>query len=197
MYVKLDGREVQRRQAADLRAAALLRGAAARPRVHRGAGHHRADLRDLPGRLPDERGAGDGGRVRRRDRRRPAPRPAAADLLRRVDREPQPARLHAARPGLPRLPGRDRDGPRPPRRSSSRALQMKKAGNALMTMVGGREVHPINVRVGGFYRAPTRGELRALVRAARACARDRARDRRAGPRRWTSPTSVRARAASR
>src|SRR5512142_1043633 len=35
-------------------------------------------------------------------------------------------------------------------------LQMKKAGNALMALVGGREVHPINVRVGGFYRAPAR-----------------------------------------
>jgi len=41
-------------------------------------------------------------------------------------------------------------------------LQMKKAGNALMALVGGREVHPINVRVGGFYRAPTRAELRTL-----------------------------------
>jgi coenzyme F420-reducing hydrogenase alpha subunit len=41
-------------------------------------------------------------------------------------------------------------------------LQMKKAGNALMALVGGREVHPINVRVGGFYRAPRRSELRAL-----------------------------------
>jgi coenzyme F420-reducing hydrogenase alpha subunit len=42
-------------------------------------------------------------------------------------------------------------------------LQMKKAGNALMAVVGGREVHPINVRVGGFYRAPTRAELRPLL----------------------------------
>ncbi len=41
-------------------------------------------------------------------------------------------------------------------------LQMKKAGNALMALVGGREVHPVNVRVGGFYRAPTRAELRTL-----------------------------------
>jgi coenzyme F420-reducing hydrogenase alpha subunit len=40
-----------------------------------------------------------------------------------------------------------------------RALQLKKAGNALMRVVGGREIHPINVRVGGFYRAPTRAEL--------------------------------------
>ena len=42
-------------------------------------------------------------------------------------------------------------------------LQMKKAGNALMAAVGGREVHPINVRVGGFYRAPTRAELLAAA----------------------------------
>jgi sulfhydrogenase subunit alpha len=42
-------------------------------------------------------------------------------------------------------------------------LQMKKAGNAVMALVGGREIHPINVRVGGFYRAPTRAELRTLV----------------------------------
>ena len=28
-----------------------------------------------------------------------------------------------------------------------------------MTVVGGREIHPVNVRVGGFYRAPTRREL--------------------------------------
>ncbi|HTW41945.1 MAG TPA: Ni/Fe hydrogenase subunit alpha [Solirubrobacteraceae bacterium] len=41
-------------------------------------------------------------------------------------------------------------------------LQMKKAGNALMALVGGREVHPINVRVGGFYRAPARAELQTL-----------------------------------
>ena len=43
-----------------------------------------------------------------------------------------------------------------------RGLRLKKAGNALMTLVGGRAVHPVNVRVGGFYRLPTRAELRAL-----------------------------------
>ena len=42
-------------------------------------------------------------------------------------------------------------------------LQMKKAGNSVMTLVGGREVHPINLRVGGFYRAPRRAELRTLI----------------------------------
>ncbi|HET7280016.1 MAG TPA: Ni/Fe hydrogenase subunit alpha [Dermatophilaceae bacterium] len=43
-----------------------------------------------------------------------------------------------------------------------RGLRMKKAGNDLMDTVGGRSVHPINVRVGGFYRMPSRQELRAL-----------------------------------
>ena len=44
-----------------------------------------------------------------------------------------------------------------------RGLQIKKAGNAIITAVGGWEIHPINVRVGGFYRAPRPRELRALV----------------------------------
>lgn len=43
-----------------------------------------------------------------------------------------------------------------------RGLELKKAGNDLMRLVGGREVHPINVRVGGFYRVPTRRELAGL-----------------------------------
>ncbi len=42
-------------------------------------------------------------------------------------------------------------------------LALKKAGNEVMTVVGGREIHPVNVRVGGFYRAPTPRELGALV----------------------------------
>jgi len=43
-----------------------------------------------------------------------------------------------------------------------RGLALKKTGNELMTLVGGREIHPINVRVGGFYKAPTPRALRAL-----------------------------------
>jgi sulfhydrogenase subunit alpha len=44
-----------------------------------------------------------------------------------------------------------------------RALRTKKLGNHLMRVVGGREVHPVNVRLGGFYRVPTKDELAALV----------------------------------
>jgi coenzyme F420-reducing hydrogenase alpha subunit len=43
-----------------------------------------------------------------------------------------------------------------------RGLRAKKAGNRLIEVVGGRAVHPVNVRVGGFYRAPERRELEAL-----------------------------------
>jgi sulfhydrogenase subunit alpha len=45
----------------------------------------------------------------------------------------------------------------------ARALELKKTGNEVMTVVGGREVHPINVRVGGWYRVPRKRELQALV----------------------------------
>jgi coenzyme F420-reducing hydrogenase alpha subunit len=44
-----------------------------------------------------------------------------------------------------------------------RALRLKKLGNRIMTVVGGREVHPINVRVGGWYKVPSRAELEELV----------------------------------
>lgn len=40
-----------------------------------------------------------------------------------------------------------------------RGLQLKKAGNDLVALLGGREIHPINVRVGGFYKVPTKQEL--------------------------------------
>jgi coenzyme F420-reducing hydrogenase alpha subunit len=48
-----------------------------------------------------------------------------------------------------------------------RGLAIKKAGNELLTVLGGRAIHPINVRVGGFYRAPSQAELAALVPALR------------------------------
>ena len=44
-----------------------------------------------------------------------------------------------------------------------RALQLKKAGNAIVALIGGREIHPVNVRVGGFYKAPSKQELAQLA----------------------------------
>ena len=43
------------------------------------------------------------------------------------------------------------------------ALRMKKTGNQIVSRLGGREIHPINVRVGGFYRAPRQAELQSLL----------------------------------
>ncbi|GAB3430900.1 Ni/Fe hydrogenase subunit alpha [Flindersiella endophytica] len=43
-----------------------------------------------------------------------------------------------------------------------RGLALKKVGNQLLEVVGGRAIHPVNVRVGGFYRAPAPEAMRAL-----------------------------------
>ena len=50
-----------------------------------------------------------------------------------------------------------------------RGLRLKKFGNCdLVSLLGGREIHPINVRVGGFYRVPTaNAELEQLRGRAR------------------------------
>jgi coenzyme F420-reducing hydrogenase alpha subunit len=44
-----------------------------------------------------------------------------------------------------------------------KGLRLKKIGNELLEVIGGRAIHPINVTVGGFYRAPDRDALRALL----------------------------------
>jgi coenzyme F420-reducing hydrogenase alpha subunit len=41
-------------------------------------------------------------------------------------------------------------------------LRLKKLGNRIMSLLGGREIHPINVKVGGFYKIPARGQLLEL-----------------------------------
>ncbi len=44
-----------------------------------------------------------------------------------------------------------------------RGLALKQTGNALIALLGGREVHPVTVRVGGFHRLPSKAELLALT----------------------------------
>jgi len=44
-----------------------------------------------------------------------------------------------------------------------KGLRLKKIGNELLEILGGRAIHPINVTVGGFYRAPSREALHALL----------------------------------
>jgi len=43
-----------------------------------------------------------------------------------------------------------------------RGLRLKKAGNHLLTLLGGRSVHPVSVKIGGFSCVPTRSALHAL-----------------------------------
>jgi coenzyme F420-reducing hydrogenase alpha subunit len=67
------------------------------------------------------------------------------------------------------------------RATVERGLQLKKAGNRIIELVGGRPIHPVNVRVGGFYRVPTRRELRSLADPVR-----RARDAALETVRWVA-----------
>ena len=43
-----------------------------------------------------------------------------------------------------------------------RGLELKKIGNEVLELVGGRAIHPVNVRVGGFYRAPDAAAIRGI-----------------------------------
>ena len=60
-------------------------------------------------------------------------------------------------------------------------LALKKAGNELMRLIGGREVHPVNVKPGGFYRVPTRVEMADAAESLK-----RARDLAVGLVRWVA-----------
>ena len=60
-------------------------------------------------------------------------------------------------------------------------LALKKAGNDLLRLLGGREIHPVNVRPGGFYRVPQRSELEPIAEKL-----EEARDRAIGLVRWVT-----------
>ena len=44
-----------------------------------------------------------------------------------------------------------------------KALELKKTGNNIVSLLGGREIHPINVRLGGFYKIPTKSQFLLLA----------------------------------
>ena len=67
------------------------------------------------------------------------------------------------------------------RRAVERGFALKKAGNELLRLFGGREIHPINVRVGGFYRTPSRREFAPIVKSLK-----RARDLAIETLRWAA-----------
>ncbi len=44
-----------------------------------------------------------------------------------------------------------------------RGLRLKKVGNELVSVLAGREIHPINVKVGGFYRVPLKKDFAEIL----------------------------------
>lgn len=65
--------------------------------------------------------------------------------------------------GYPDIIGMSRDHAQ----DVERGLALKKAGNQLMEFVGGRAIHPINVRLGGFYSVPTRSDFKPIAEVLR------------------------------
>ena len=43
------------------------------------------------------------------------------------------------------------------------ALSLKKLGNELVSAIGGREIHPVSLKIGGIFKAPPREAMAALV----------------------------------
>jgi len=62
-----------------------------------------------------------------------------------------------------------------------RGLQLKKTGNELLTLLGGRDIHPINVCAGGFYKVPAKQDLDPITEKLK-----RARDAALETVKWTS-----------
>lgn len=48
-------------------------------------------------------------------------------------------------------------------REVKRGLRLKKVGNQIVSLLGGREIHPVNVCIGGFYKIPRLAEFKTLV----------------------------------
>jgi sulfhydrogenase subunit alpha len=48
-----------------------------------------------------------------------------------------------------------------------RGLALQEVGNALVSVFGGRSVHPVGVRVGGFHKAPSTADAEALLQKVR------------------------------
>jgi len=44
-----------------------------------------------------------------------------------------------------------------------KALRLKKIGNDILEVVGGRAVHPVNLKVGGFFSIPPKAKIKALA----------------------------------
>jgi len=62
-----------------------------------------------------------------------------------------------------------------------RGLRLKKTGNDLVALLAGREIHPINVKVGGFYKLPQKKDFTGILERLK-----KARDEAYETVRWTA-----------
>jgi coenzyme F420-reducing hydrogenase alpha subunit len=46
--------------------------------------------------------------------------------------------------------------------AAKRGLNLKKIGNKIVSTIGGRSIHPVSVRVGGFFKAPKKKDLTSM-----------------------------------
>lgn len=46
---------------------------------------------------------------------------------------------------------------------AKRGINLKKLGNQIASVIGGRSVHPISVKVGGFYKVPAENDLKSFL----------------------------------
>lgn len=53
-----------------------------------------------------------------------------------------------------------------------RGLKLQEAGNAIMRLLGGRSVHPVGVKIGGFWKAPDLDEIATLREQLQDCIMD-------------------------
>ncbi len=97
-----------------------------------------------------------------RHRRTRRPRPAPAAVLRRVDREPRASTSTCCTPRTSWASQNAVELAALDRAAVERGLALKKAGNRIVAVLGGRPIHPVSVRVGGFSKVPTRAELEVL-----------------------------------
>ena len=152
-----------------LRGAAPARGAGARPRLGRAAGHRVADLLDLFDGAHGHRGGGD----RKRLRHRATPQTLALRELLLLGENVESHALHLfllAAPdylGFPSAPAMAAERPAP----VQLGLRLKQLGNTIQEVIGGRAIHPVNVVPGGL-RLPERAALGALAAALEQGSRD-------------------------
>ena len=152
------------------------------PALPRGARHRAEDLRDLPRRLPDER------RSTGSSACSACEVPEGTHELRRLLYCGEWIESHVlhifllAAPDFLGFANAIEMATEHPE-LVKRALEIKRIGNDLMAAIGGREIHPVSPRVGGFSQGSPQAGPRAVPAAAGVGARRRCRASRTSSRR--------------